>query len=102
MDLKPGARFKSAVCETEVIVVRAPGEPVELRCGGVAMVPIEDDAPAGATLSTDFADGTAIGKRYVDDARGLEVLCTKAGQGSLSIGDAVLLLKGAKPLPASD
>jgi hypothetical protein len=42
-----------------------------------------------------------MGKRYVDDA-GAEVLVTKAGQGSLSIGDTPLTIKEAKPLPASD
>ena len=33
---------------------------------------------------------------------GLEVLCTKGGDGALSVGDAPLLVKGAKPLPSSD
>jgi hypothetical protein len=43
-----------------------------------------------------------VGKRYVDPDESIEVLCTKAGAGSLSIGDAALAVKGAKPLPASD
>ena len=42
-----------------------------------------------------------MGKRYVDDS-GAELLVTKAGAGSLSIGDTPLELKTAKPLPASD
>ena len=33
---------------------------------------------------------------------GVEVLCTQGGAGSLTIGDAPLLVKGAKPLPSSD
>ena len=34
MDLKPGTRLASAVCETEVVVVKAPAADVDLRCGG--------------------------------------------------------------------
>jgi hypothetical protein len=47
-------------------------------------------------------DGTQIGKRYVDDARGIELLCTKAGAGTLAVEGVALPVKGAKPLPASD
>jgi hypothetical protein len=42
-----------------------------------------------------------MGKRYVDDA-GAEVLVTKAGAGSLSVGSTPMTIKEAKPLPASD
>ena len=42
-----------------------------------------------------------MGKRYGDDA-GTEVLVTRAGAGSLSIGSIPLTTKEAKPLPASD
>ena len=55
---------------------------------------------AGAVAPA-HAGGTLLGKRYTDDGA-LEVLCTKAGEGSLSIGDTPLVLKEAKPLPASD
>ena len=41
-----------------------------------------------------------MGKRYVDDG-GAELLVTKAGQGTLTVGETPLSLK-AKPLPASD
>ena len=33
---------------------------------------------------------------------GIELLCTKAGEGSLSLDGAPLPLKEAKPLPSSD
>jgi hypothetical protein len=49
-----------------------------------------------------FDQGTQLGKRYSDDELGIELLCTKAGEGSLSVGETVLAVKGAKPLPASD
>src|SRR3546814_10325789 len=38
MTLKPGARFKSAVCDTRVLVVKSPAGKHELRCGGAAMI----------------------------------------------------------------
>ena len=55
-----------------------------------------------ASLSPDASEGTATGKRYVNEAGDLEVLCTKPGEGSLGCGEAVLQIKGAKPLPSSD
>jgi hypothetical protein len=100
--VKTGDRLRSAVCTTEVIVVRAPDEPVELECGGVPMVPLGDEPPADAKLDKAHASGTKIGKRYVLDGVGLEVLCTKAGEGSLSVGGVDLPQKEPKPLPSSD
>jgi hypothetical protein len=38
----------------------------------------------------------------VNEAGDLEVLCTKPGDGALSLVDAPLQLKEAKPLPSSD
>ena len=100
MELKPGSRLKSTVCDTEVIVVKTPGGEVDLRCGGAPMADpaaeFEPGTPDGA------GDGTQLGKRYVDADETVEVLCTKAGAGSLSVGDTPLGLKEAKPLPASD
>jgi hypothetical protein len=102
MELKPGTRLKSAVCDTEVIVVRAPSEPVNLECGGHPVHALGEDAPSGLTLDPDHAAGTPVGKRYADEATGLELLCTKAGAGSLAIDGVALPLKDAKPLPSSD
>jgi hypothetical protein len=102
MDLKPGTRLTSGVCGTEVIVVRAPSSEVDLRCGGRSMVAKGGAAEADAPLDAQHSSGTELGKRYADAATGLEVLCTKAGEGSLSLGDEPLPLKDAKPLPSSD
>jgi len=101
VELKAGARLKSQVCETQVIVVRAPQGDVELSCGGAPMVPLDADVPAGEPDGA-WAEGTQLGKRYADEGVGLEVLCTKAGKGSLALNGAPLGLKQAKPLPASD
>jgi hypothetical protein len=101
MDLKPGARLASGVCETEVIVVKAPAGDVDLRCGGQPMQPKDTGAPGG-TLDAAHRGGTLLGKRYADETLGIEVLCTKAGEGALSVGDTPLPVKDAKPLPSSD
>jgi hypothetical protein len=91
---------------TEVVIVRAPSEDLDLRCGGLPMLPIGKESGGSngqsSSLDPDFSSGTALGKRYVDESDGLEVLCTKAGNGSLSIGSDLLVLKAAKALPASD
>ena len=103
MDIKPGTRLRSAVDATEVIVVKAPGEATDIRCGGHAMLPQGEDAPGGLSAEAGFdSGGTQLGKRYTDESGDLEVLCTKAGSSALSIGDVVLQLKDAKPLPSSD
>ncbi|MET0147428.1 MAG: hypothetical protein ABW328_21990 [Ilumatobacteraceae bacterium] len=102
MELKPGARLRSAADETEIIVVKAPGGDVDLRCGGHPVVAHGDARPDGLSPDADHAGGTQIGKRYTDPAATLEVLCTKAGGGALSIGSEPLVLKDAKPLPSSD
>ncbi|MEV0685458.1 hypothetical protein AB0I35_16490 [Nocardia sp. NPDC050378] len=96
-----GTRLRSQVCDTEVIVVRPSASLDDLRVGGVPMVPLGAPAVAGVTLDADFAEGTILGKRYVDGS-GAEVLVTKPGIGTLSIGRVPMSLKGAEPLPASD
>jgi hypothetical protein len=97
--MKPGSRLKSAVCDTEVIVVRGGGD-VVVSCGGAPMV---DERPAErGAVDPAFAAGSLMGKRYVDAAGALEFLCVKPGQGSLSIAGVALQPKEAKPLPSSD
>ncbi len=102
MQLKAGARFKGAADETEVIVVRAPAGDVELGCGGYPMIALAEERPEGLELDPALSGGTQLGKRFAAEAEGLEVLCTKAGQGTLTVDGVVLGLKEAKPLPASD
>ena len=101
MELKAGTRLRSQVCTTEVIVVKAPAGPVDLACGGAPMVAL--DAPVEAAVAGGGQrGGTLLGKRYADEAAGIEVLCTKAGEGSLSLAGEPLPTKEAKPLPSSD
>lgn len=96
--MKPGTKLKSTVCDTEVMVIRA-GEGT-IECGGASMVE-ERPAERGA-IDPAFSEGTKIGKRYVDAAGAIELLCVKAGQGSLSLDGVALQPKDAKPLPSSD
>jgi hypothetical protein len=99
--IKNGTRLQSQVCDTQVIVVRTADSLDDLRAGGVPMVPLDGQKDTGAALDPAFSAGNLMGKRYVDD-NGAEVLVTKAGAGTLSVGATVLSIKEAKPLPASD
>jgi hypothetical protein len=101
-ELKAGTRLKSTVCSTEVIVVKAPAGDINVTCGGAPMALASEPVESTGTPAADAAEGTALGKRYVSADESLEILCTKAGQGSLGLDGALLSLKEAKPLPASD
>ena len=98
--LRPGEQLASTVCSTRVIVVRAPaGERPFISCGGQPMIPAASAPPSPAATA---GAATLIGKRYVDAAGTLEVLCTASGTGVLSCDGAPMTVKAAKPLPASD
>jgi hypothetical protein len=99
MMIRNGTRLASQVCDTQVIVVRSADSLDDLRCGGVPMAEI--GAPRSGEIDPALAGGNVMGKRYVDDT-GAEVLVTKAGAGTLAVGDSALSVKEAKPLPASD
>ena len=98
--LKAGTRLKSSVCTTELMVVGAPKDEVEITCGGAPLIAMAEEG--SGTISDDAKEGTQIGKRYVNEAGDLEILCTKPGEGSLASNSAPLTIKGAKPLPSSD
>ena len=102
MQLKPGTRLKSAVDTTEVVVVKAPARDIDVRCGGQAMVAAGSEGGSGGSIDAAHSNGTLLGKRYTDANGELELLCTKAGEGSLSEGDEPILQKDAKALPSSD
>jgi hypothetical protein len=54
------------------------------------------------TTQDTAGQGTLLGKRYVHQASGLELLCVKPGAAALSVDGELLPLKSAKQLPASD
>jgi hypothetical protein len=100
--IKAGLRLSSVVCDTEVIVIKAPTDDLDLRCGGEPMVELTDGSALRGAPAAPHDAGTLIGKRYALAEPAVEVLCTKPGGGSLSIGDVVLPAKEAAPLPSSD
>lgn len=100
--LKPGLRLKSAVCETQIMVIKAPVGEHALACGGAAMIGMAENPPAGTALDPAQSGGTLLGKRYVDATESFEFLCTKGGQGALQFDSAPLAVKLAKALPSSD
>ncbi len=102
MQLKPGLRLESTTCDTQVVVVKAPkdGGEVDLRCGGE---PLQELGTGGDRLPVSGeGEPTLMGKRYEDPDLSLELLCTRGGEGALTVDGAPLELKGAKPLPSSD
>jgi hypothetical protein len=98
--LKPGLKLKSAVCDAEVMIIKA-GSASALTCGGVSMLGAGETAE-GATANEEHLGGCQVGKRYVTGDESLEVLCVKAGKGSLAVAGEPLLVKGAKKLPSTD
>ena len=100
--LATGSRLQSTVCNTQVMVIKAPEGDIEVTCGGAPMVDAGAEAASGGSVDPEHAEGTAIGKRYVNEDGSLELLCVKAGEGSLAIGGVALTIKGAKKLPWSD
>ena len=64
--LKPGSRFTSSVCTTQVIVVKGAGE-VDLRCGGAPM--LAAGAAADGGLPVEGASGGTRTRRSRCSAR---------------------------------
>jgi hypothetical protein len=101
--LKPGMRLRSQVDATEVIVVRSPADDTEVACGGQPMIDIAAEPEPGLAPAGDPAEGALLGKRYtVNGDAAIELLVTKPGKYGLSIDGTPLVIKEAKPLPASD
>jgi hypothetical protein len=98
-----GQTLASTVDATTVIVVRWPDDDLDLTCGGAEMVdPRGPQAAATGAPDPTQLGGSQLGKRYADEELGVELLCTKAGEGTLALNGEPLPLKTAKPLPASD
>ena len=86
----------------EIMVVIAPDAELEMTCGGAAMVDAGEAVTPSGEVHPDHAVGVAMGKRYIDEAETLEVLCVKSGDGSLAANGALLLQKDTKKLPKTD
>ena len=66
------------------------------------MVPHGTAKPPGVSPAPGRDAGTLLGKRYGDEELGLEVLCSKAGKGTLSINGRLMALRATVALPSSD
>ena len=102
LTVRTGMRYRSQVCSTEMIVVRSPNEPVELGCGGQPVIPIDEAPGSSGAPAPGLDSGTQVGKRYVDPEETIEILVTKAGDGTLTIGGTPLELATPRKLPISD
>ena len=60
------------------------------------------DRDGSGSVVDGHGGGASMGKRYVDEADTIELLCTKAGDGVPAVGGELLRCKEAKALPASD
>lgn len=98
--LKAGSRFKSAVSDVQLMVVKAPAGEHELQIGGADVV--APTAAAEGTLDPGDTGEVLIGKRYVNADESLELLCTKGGKGTIVFNGTPLEVKQAKQLPSSD
>jgi hypothetical protein len=100
-DWKVGTQVYSVVGTTAGIVVRPPNADVQLSCGGEPVVTAPPPKLSG-TPSEEFAGTALVGKRYADQDTGLELLCTKTGNGLFSVDGRQLEMKAPAPLPSSD
>ena len=95
MKLRPGLRSCTAPCATRrSSSSRHRPTTVELGCGGAPLLDDGQAADAGAALDASLGDGPQLGKRYADDDLGLELLCTRAGAGALTVDGRPLLAEG--------
>jgi hypothetical protein len=102
VELKPGSRWRSAVCDAEMVVVRPPKTGASLECGGQPVISHGQARLEGGAPAATHSGGVLAGKRYTDPETGIEILCTKAGKGSLSIDGRAIAAAEAKKLPSSD
>ena len=61
-----------------------------------------DEAAEKSSMTEEAGEGSLVGKRYVDEADTMEFLCTRGGEGNISVNGVALEVKQAKRLPSSD
>ena len=102
MQLKAGTRLRSATDACEVVVVKAPAEPVDLRCGGHPFLPADAEATA-ESIEAGFDQAAPSWASATATRSSASRSCApRPAKDAISVGETVLDVKGAKPLPASD
>jgi hypothetical protein len=66
------------------------------------MVPAADAGDPTDAIADGHAGGSQMGKRYQHPASGIELLCTKGGDGALAVDGELLGTREAKAVPSSD
>jgi hypothetical protein len=99
MLLKAGTKLHSAVCDTDIMVIKGAGD-IALCCGGVSMVASRNGI--SGQIDPAQSGGTTMGKRYQTVDGAIELLCIKPGKGTLTVDGVPLEIKAAKALPSSD
>jgi hypothetical protein len=95
--LMVGAVLRSAVSSAEVVAVRVGDPSVVVELGGQ---PMAADPGAGAGGPGPQGGQLALGKRYVHETAGLELLCVRPGPGQLTVDGTPLGLKAqTRPAP---
>ncbi len=80
----------------------ADGHEVALKASCARPQVQRDPAPANAHPKEDMTLANQLGKRYVSEDTGIEVLCTKGGTGEVACQGAPMKLMVPKALPSSD
>ena len=96
---KPGVKLSSTVCKTQIMALRVPASEIEIMCGGM---PMQVGDPENLSKASGEMGGMLVGKRYVDESETMEFLCTRGGEGTVSVNGMALNIKQAKQLPSSD
>ena len=100
VQIKAGTKLFSAVCDTQIMVLRVPADDLDVTCGGLPRQ--TQETTEKASMTDKAGEGSLVGKRYVDEAETLEFLCTRGGEGNVSVNGVALEVKQAKRLPSSD
>jgi hypothetical protein len=85
-----------------MIAVKVPAGEIGITIGGARPVTSASERTGQGSVADGHGGGAAMGKRYVDAADTIELLCTKAGDGVPALDGVLLEIKEAKAMPASD
>jgi hypothetical protein len=103
MQLRVGMRLSSTQDSTRIIILKASQSEAELTCGGRPMseeIGAANDNSNHSSAANENA--SELGKRYVHERTGIEVLVTQGGPGILAVGNHPMTVKAPKKLPSSD
>jgi hypothetical protein len=94
MALSIGAVLRSRLSPAEVVAVRAADPSAVVELSGQ---PMSAEGPPGLDGRVRLTGQLTVGRRYVHEPSGLELLCVRAGPGELTVGGEPLTLKATQP-----